>query len=834
MPVECMRGTRVAGTLALMAWPAPAWAVVSAVKGGAVASGVVALVAVAGAIAIRVAARRRDDARAAEIAALASARKEAEAVLAAAPGAYCAWTAAGDERYSGNWAEFFALGDGQVAGFDGLARVLDDTSFERLGAATAELRDGHAAFSLDLAGRHEDRVFEACGVVARLPEGDEAGHVIWFRDVSRERAEAELQRREAELADAERERWMRLADGAPIPMWRRDSDLRIAWCNRAYARMFDGDPDEVVTGGEGELVSRLDPDQARRLAAKARDSGEPACEQRYFVVGGERRAFEIVECPHGTDGELIGIARDVTDREEARAELVRHTDAHAEVLQNVNTAIAIFGPDKRLNLYNRAYAELWHLEEEWLDGEPHYGEILERQREKRRLPEQADFQSFKKQRLRLFGTIIEAHEELLYLPDGTALRLSITPHPFGGLVFMYEDVTNQLDLERARNTLIAVQRASLDNLYEGVAVYGSDGRLKLYNSALARIWQLDEAALASEPHISDVVESCRKLFRPDDDWSRLKDAVIAVWVERQAKSGRFERADGSIIDYASVPLPDGAVLFTYLDITDSIRIERALRERNEALQTADRLKSEFIANVSYELRTPLNTIIGFTEILTREYFGELNERQQEYGQGILESSHQLLLLINDILDLATIEAGHMVLECEPFDLYAVLESVVGLGREPARRQDLELALDCDPEVGCIDADERRIKQVLFNLVSNAIKFTPAGGRVTVGAARQADEVIVWVADTGVGIHPDMRDQVFEKFHKGSSAERRTGAGLGLSLVKSFVELHGGRVELESAADQGTRVTCRLPAAVAVAADARAEHPAASAGIAGND
>jgi signal transduction histidine kinase len=277
-----------------------------------------------------------------------------------------------------------------------------------------------------------------------------------------------------------------------------------------------------------------------------------------------------------------------------------------------------------------------------------------------------------------------------------------------------------------------------------------------------------------------------------------------------ASSWRRERADGSVVEWAQVPLPDGANLFTFLDVTDSIRVERALRERNEALETTDRLKSEFIANVSYELRTPLNAIVGFAEILENQYFGELNERQLEYSQAIVESSQRLHTLINDILDLATIEAGYLRLDLGEVDLYPLLESVYNLGFERARNRGIELTLDCAPDIGTQTADELRLKQALFNLLSNAVKYTPEGGRVVLSARRREDGVEVSVADTGVGIAESDQDRVFESFERGGSG-RQSGAGLGLSLVKRLIELHGGRVMLQSTAGEGTHVTCVIPA-----------------------
>src|SRR5258705_8270431 len=272
-----------------------------------------------------------------------------------------------------------------------------------------------------------------------------------------------------------------------------------------------------------------------------------------------------------------------------------------------------------------------------------------------------------------------------------------------------------------------------------------------------------------------------------------------------------------MLQEATVPLPDGNVLVTYLDVTDTARAERILRERNDALETAGRLKSEFIANVSYELRTPLNAIIGFAEILANQYFGPLSERQLEYSRGILDSSHRLMSLINDILDLATIEAGYMALETGPIDIRAMLQAVMTLTRERARNRDLALTLRCPRDIGAIEADERRLKQALVNLISNAIKFTPAGGSIRLEARRNGNELILAVTDTGVGIPAVGQERVLGEFQRGDPQSRESGAGLGLSLVKSLIELHGGSVLIESRPSAGTTISCHLPAAPPLAA-----------------
>ena len=405
----------------------------------------------------------------------------------------------------------------------------------------------------------------------------------------------------------------------------------------------------------------------------------------------------------------------------------------------------------------------------------------------------------------------------------------VTPHPFGGVLLTYEDVTDRLTLERSYNTLIEVQRETLDNLYEGVAVYGADGRLKLSNPAFARIWNLPVDLLASEPHARQVIDRMRDFFDvPAEEWPEILETMVAQATEAESMSGRFERADGSIVDWAQVPLPDGASLYTFLDVTDSIHVERALLERNEALETADRLKSEFIANISYELRTPLNAIVGFAEILENQFFGSLNERQLEYSHAIVESSQRLMTLINDILDLASIEAGYLHLDRTETSVCGLLETIETLGRERALNRDIRLKLECSDDTGTAFVDERRLKQALFNLLSNAIKFTPQGGAVTLGAKRNENMISLSVTDTGAGIPADDQARVFGRFETGGGQARQSGAGLGLSLVKSLVEMHGGWVELESVEGKGTSVTCHIPINHTEAA-APIELPASTAG-----
>ena len=752
--------------------------------------------------------RRREVGAAAEATALETALARAHAVLASFPEGYYEWGPDGTERCSRRLAAQLGIAAAEVAGFADLGCHFSADSFAVLQDAVAALRRDDLPFALNLDTAEPGRRFTVRGTAT--PLGGSVAHVLWFDDAGREQP-GEVEGGGAEVADEAPEG---VNEFSPLPVWRRAADLSLNWVNSAYLTAVEASQDETLTGPGLELDP--DPEGSRSLAERAVNERRIQIEQRRFVVAGERRTYELVEIPL-PDGGTIGFARNVTDREDAANELARHLDAQAELLDQLQSAIAIFGPDKRLRFFNHAFARLWELDADWLEARPGHDEILEMLRERRRLPEQADFPAYKAGILDLYTSLLQPQEEQIYLPDGRSLRVVVAPHPFGGLMFIYEDVSDRLELERSRNTLAAVQRATLNHLFEGVAVYGSDGRLKLYNSGFARIWQLDDEFLAAEPHVSEVAEASRGMLwvgagaGGEEDWAQVKERIVQRVFDREPRSERLELPGAVVVQYAAMPLPDGAMLHTYLDIPDSSRIERALRERAEALEEADRLKTEFIATVSYELRTPLNTIIGFNEILANEYYGALNDQQRDYINGTLQSSETLLALINDILDLATIEAGQMVLELGRLDLHGLLLEVLKLIEQRMQNAGLKLEFDWPPEIGFLEADQRRLKQVVFNLLSNAIKFSNRGGTVILGAERDGDEIGIWVADTGEGIPLDQHEWVFEKFTKGqTTTARNPGAGLGLSLVRSFVELHGGSVELESTLGAGTRVTCRLP------------------------
>ena len=733
-----------------------------------------------------------------------------QAMLAVLPGGYCLFTPQGLLRESARVGP--VLGVEKVAHIEDLvAAIKNATDFL---SAFRTLQQSGQVFDLQVTTSAGNKPVQITGRRFRIGREGPVIDILW---ISENLAATEmLNKQAADLATTEKraKEAYALFDHVPFPMWTRGNDLNLSRCNKAYAKALDVTVENAVRE-QHELTSPTAlSGSGRALASNALLDDQPHSERRHVIIAGRRRLLEITEMPLKEEGAetttLIGFATDITAEEDKETELQRHLSAQHEVLEHLGSAIAIYGADQRLEFYNRAYINLWGADESFLRSKPSFGEVLEDARSRRRAPEQADFQRYKKERTGLFTSLLEPREDLMHLPDGTSLRILSAPHPLGGLIFVHEDVTDKLALESSYNTLIAVQRETLDNLAEGIAVFSPDGKLRLFNPAFARIWKLSPVFLGEHPHIADLLEQMKSLFNFGENWAGFKGEMVEYTLDRNPRKGRLERADQTAIEYSSVPLPDGAVLNSYLDVSDSIKVEQALRASNAALATADRLKSEFVANVSYQLRTPLHTIMGFADILSNQYFGALNERQMEYTRTISKESNKLLLLINDVLDLATIEAGRMSLNYKIIVIADLLNAAKQMTAEWARQQNLDITIDCPTELGSFEADDNRMKQVLFNLIGNAIKYTPAGGRITLEARREESYIKLSVVDTGIGIPDSDRARVFGKFERTNTQARQSGAGLGLSLVKSFVELHGGHIEISSNDSHGTRVSCYVP------------------------
>lgn len=655
----------------------------------------------------------------------------------------------------------------------------------------------------------EGNIIEADGRVA----GRQV--VLWLEDASirGEDEKAAISRFENSRITSETDpiAFIEMMSRAPFPLWRMNSAGRINWVNDAYVDAVGASDVRDVTSKQIHLDIQSSEDARTVISEQtARDA------TRHIVLGGERRATSISLFP--INGGLAGIALDANEAEELRLQLEQQVAAHDKLLNSMDEAVVIFDSGKKASFENEAFRHMFGLDEAWSRDRPSHGEWLDHMRERGQVPAQPDHSSWKAEELSLYTEWpAEMPPALWHLQDGRTLRLIRMRDPQGGIALMFSDMTDRIDLEGRLGTLINVQRATLDKLSEGIAVFGTDGRLKIHNNAFARMWSLSESDLKESPRFSALIDLCLPLYHDRHFWDDLKARATDSNPEvRRQVEGEIRRSDDKMLTWLSKPLPDGATLVAWDDVTSARKTEAALIERAEALEEADRMKSEFVGHVSYQLRTPLTTISGYADFLQNGGAGEMNDKQSEYVFAIQSASEDLAKIIDDILDIAAIEANVLDLDLGDVDVYDVLSHALDYVATKAEDTKISMELDCAPDIGIIRADETRIKQVVYNLLSNALRFTKPGGLILLGGKRAPGGGIqIWVKDDGVGIPSEKQSQVFESFESS-----RGGAGLGLALVQRFVERHGGWVELESDEGQGTHVTCYLPKEAA----AEAGHP----------
>lgn len=679
---------------------------------------------------------------------------------------------------------------------------LGDADPQGVVAALMRADPDHARRLRALFERGESCAFEVrgpTGVVA--VEGRAAGALAWLRlsSVVGEDAGLPTAPRFAAFLDARPSpAWIAAADGSPV--W-----VNAAWLSAVGAASLDDAATRRAGFDKG----------ADALAAEAANLGQKREAVRWVTFEGRRRALRITAQP--LEGGGVGVwTDDVSDTEELREALKRNIEAHDETLNHIADAVAIFSQTKRLIFHNTAFAELWGLEPAWLAERPTHAEVLDRLRQRRRLPETADYAKWKAAELDLYESLGSAPDDLWSLPDGRTLRVGRQSHPLGGMVLLFSDMTGELKLKAQYNALIQVQQATLDKLNDAVAVFGADGRLRLHNEAFERFWNITDQQLGLAHDFEGVVELCIPRLHDMGFWRELKGRVADTDPQARAPmSGEVKTSDSRIVVYQSRPLPDGATLIAFADVTDARKLESALADRSAALAEAERLKRDFVGNVSYELRTPLTTIIGYSELLERS--GEnLSERGRGHAAAVRQAATQLARSIDDVLDMAQIDADEMALDLEDVHVAGLLDEAAARWAREAEGARVTLKVEHPDDIGLIRGDVKRLAQTLDHLTENALRQTPPDGTVTLTARRALGEIQLQVTDTGRGIPFHVQAHIFDRF----VGRERGGPGLGLALVKSLVELHGGWVALESEPGAGATFTCHLPEA----AQGAAGHP----------
>ena len=633
--------------------------------------------------------------------------------------------------------------------------------------------------------------------------------LVWVFDFSDSESELVQLRDAARRAQEDFAALVGLIEAAPMPMWFRGPDGELRLVNSAYVEAVAGEDARQVVADGVELVENNDGLTAKQVALQAAGKNLPIERIVPATIGGQRRSLRVSDLPLGQEG-IAGYAVDIEDMEQLGRDFRAFRDAQRAMLDQLSAGVAQFDARRTLTFANQPFLRIFGLKPAVLVDPAQFERLLDLARDGGKVPEARDFPAWRREKAGWF-LASEAQEEAWSLPDGTHLRVVAQPLPDGGLLLIAEDRTEQLRLSANRDTLLRTRTATFDSLFESLAVFAPDGKLQLWNRRFAADWGLDDAILDTHPRIETLLERIAMRLKKPERAKQVGDVVRAATLDRRQTGGRALLADGRTLEFAGVPLPDGNGLLTVLDITDSQKAEEALKQRAAALEEADALKTRFLANMSYEFRTPLTSIGGFAELLEAGLGGDLSAQGHEYVSAILASVGRLGEQIESVLDLSQSEAGLLPLVREEVELYPLVTRLVEDRAARIREAGLALDLRGDKGIGRITGDTRRLARAIGHVLDNAIAATPPGGRVLVELSGRKGRARIVVSDNGPGMDAATLARALEGIKlsaDGKAIERRQG--IGLPLARQLVEAHGGTLELLSEPGQGTAAIIDLP------------------------
>ena len=704
-------------------------------------------------------------------------------------------------------------------GFDHLPAHISELHTSEAGMSREDLegltRDVNLAqksgssFTRAIKVRGSDKALLIRGGLADQKIAPNGSALLWIFDATDSEGQIEKLRDEKEQARAAFDALSALIEAAPVPMWHRDSDLRLTLVNSAYIKAVDAEDGARVVADGIELIETIDGVSPTSVAAQAKEKNQPVERIVATTIGGERRMTQVVDVPLGRSG-IAGYAIDIQELEDARKEQRRFGESQRDMLDKISAGVVQFDADKSLKFCNLPFQRIFNMRQQWIAERPEFPRVLDRMREMNRIPEVREFPEWREERTRWF-LASESVEENWLLADGTHLRVLANPLPDGGLLVIFEDRTEQVQLASARDTLLRVRTATFDNLFESLAVFASDGKLNIWNHQFANNWALDEDDLGKHPRVDALMQKMARQLKQAAKISEVREKIRTATSDRIQQSGRLAFADGRRFEYAAIPLPDGNALFTMLDISDSHRIEQALRERNEALVEADSIKASFLSNMSYEFRTPLTSIGGFAELLDNEVAGPLTEQGHEYTRAILQSVKRLGNQIDNVLDLSQSEAGALPIAKEKANLNKLIEDVTAQFKDAADAQEIEIELQLDEKLGSAMVDKKRLSQAIAQIIDNSIRYTGKGGRLLINGTGNVKKSVIHISDNGPGMTAGQQSKAFDSFAR--SRDQKAGqkaGGLGLPLARQLVIAHGGDLTLTSEPNEGTLVSIHLP------------------------
>ena len=693
-----------------------------------------------------------------------------------------------------------------LAGTDGKGLSADQVAY--LSEAVRRTQKTAAPFAYSITPPGSRRGLALRGLLADPAVSPSGSALVWVFDFTESERELAQLRREAARAREDFAALVGLIEAAPIPMWFRGNDHKLRLVNAAYVSAVGASGPEAVVEGQIELVEESGGLTAGEVARRAAERRKPLERVVTATINGARRTLRVTDLPLAAEG-VAGYAIDIEDMEEVARAFRAFRDAQRSMLDQISIGVAQFDAERRISFANQPFYRVFNLPPGVVGEKMPFEQVLRLAREQGRIPEVRDFPAWREEKADWF-TRSEPIEENWPLPESVHLRIVAQPMPDGGLVMIAEDRTEQLALSAGRDTLLRTRAATFDNLFEALAVFAPGGHLDLWNRGFPHAWGIEPEQLETRPQAAAFLEAIAPKLADPSRIAAIGEVIRQATLDRNRGEGVAELADGRTLDYACVPLPDGNGLFTVLDVTSSRQAEDALRERNRALEEADAVMTRFLANMSYEFRTPLTSIGGFAELLVSGVAGELSPQAKDYAQAIAQSVGKLTEQVENVLDLSQSEAGLMPLNKRPLDLMALLSKIVR--QREGRILDAGLTLNLRGDAGRkLEADAAQLQRAFGHLLDNAIAATPPNGRITIEIKPLQQGTRITIADTGTGMTQAELARALEGLRTstdGTVMERRQG--LGLPLARRLIDAHEGTLELASRKGSGTTATVTLP------------------------
>lgn len=472
------------------------------------------------------------------------------------------------EHCSRRLAVIMNLPTGTASTFDDILKSFYKDDAKKITKYIEMLREDGVSFDDDFELKNNGKRLRLSGSKINGIDGNTYCDMIWFRDISFEINRIAKLEQDKNTILRKINQFEDLINNSPYPLWLRDENLNLALVNKKYLELVGiNNKDEVISEGieinnvTGESVSK-------NLALLAHAENRAKSKLVNIIKDGERLCMEVFETPFHFEQDLnqictAGALIDRTELDSLKRDLKNHQSAQLEILGALDKAFAIFDSKFVLSSYNNAFVELWKLEKVWLESQPTYAMFLDVIRDRKMLPEVTDYSAFKESEQKAFSTIIEPKNDFWFLSNSQTLKRVRSPYPLGGLVFAYEDVSDNLATTRAYNSLISVQKESLNNLFDAVLIFASDGRLNFYNKAYLKLWNVDESFLKQKPSIPELIESQKSFFSRAKDWNRLKEDIFEHIIDVTTKTFALNRDDIDNVEVLSRTLPDDSIMITY-------------------------------------------------------------------------------------------------------------------------------------------------------------------------------------------------------------------------------------------------------------------------------